>query len=160
MAVKSNRKTTKRTKAKSMNTTYTVVGILVILMLVLLYIMSKPKVIIPTTTNQVTEAFNVGAPSELYNPDKEVLIAFCKMNRCGHCVRFHDDVWTKVEPKVNGKKTVNGKTIKMITVDPEHELSKDVTGFPTIKKYADNAKEYVEFNEKRTVENFTNFCYA
>ena len=177
MAVKSNRKTTKRsstTKGKSMNTTYMVVGVLVVLMLVLLYIMSKP---VPTTTttqpslvdsvvNAVSglfggngeEGFTEGAPTDLYDPEKEVLIAFCKMEGCGHCVRFHDDVWSKVEGELDGQKTVNGKTIKLITVDPNHKLSEDVKGFPTIKKYGDDATKYVEFTESRTIENFKSFC--
>jgi hypothetical protein len=178
MAVKSTRKTTKRsstTKGKSMNTTYMVVGVLVVLMLVLLYIMSKP--IVPTTTttqpslvdsvvNSISglfggnseEGFTEGAPTDLYDPEKEVLIAFCKMQNCGHCVRFNDNVWTNVKPELEGKKNANGKTIKMITVDPNHELSKDVSGFPTIKKFGDDATKYVEFTESRTVENFKSFC--
>jgi hypothetical protein len=99
-----------------------------------------------------------GAPTDLYDPEKEVLIAFCKMQNCGHCVRFNDNVWTNVKPELEGKKNANGKTIKMITVDPNHELSKDVSGFPTIKKFGDDATKYVEFTESRTVENFKSFC--
>jgi hypothetical protein len=178
MAVKSNRKTTKRsstTKGKSMNTTYMVVGVLVVLMLVLLYIMSKPTVPTTTTTqpslvdsvvNAVSglfggngeEGFTEGSPTDLYDPEKEVLIAFCKMEGCGHCVRFQDDVWSKVEGELDGQKNSDGKTIKLITVDPNHKLSEDVKGFPTIKKFGDDATKYVEFTESRTIENFKSFC--
>jgi hypothetical protein len=175
MVTKSRKRSGKATKSRSksddMTSTYIIVGLLVGLMLVLLYSMNtKPT---PTTTttqpgiidsivnaltgNDGQEGFT-SAPSGLYDPEKEVLIAFCKMNGCGHCVRFQDNVWSKVEPKLNGKKNKDGKTIKMITVDPKHELSSDVSGFPTIKKYGDNSGKYIEFEEKRTVENFTNFC--
>jgi hypothetical protein len=146
--VASKRSSTKKGKSNDSMTTYLVVGVLVVLILFLLYTMHRT----PTTSEGFT------APSSLYDPEKEVLIAFCKMQGCGHCVRFQDNVWSKVEPELNGKKNKDGKTIKMITVDPKHELSSDVSGFPTIKKYGDEAGEYVEFEDKRTIENFTAFC--
>jgi hypothetical protein len=170
---KSGNKTKSRSKSNDMTSTYIIVGLLIGLMLVLLYSMNtKPT---PTTTTTEASVINnivnellgsdeqesfTSASSGLYDPEKEVLVVFCKMNGCGHCVRFQDNVWSKVEPKLNGKKNKSGKTIKMMTVDPKHELSEDVSGFPTIKKYADMAGNYLEFKDKRTVENFTNFCMS
>jgi hypothetical protein len=163
-------------KKDDMTTTYVVVGLLVALMLFLLYSMNTiPAQPMTTTTaagiidsvvNAVVggsdettkEGFTEHAASELYDPEKEVLVVFCKMEGCGHCVNFQEDVWSKVEPKLNNAKSKSGKTIKMMTVDPKHALSDDVRGFPTIKMYGANPAEYVEFKDKRTVDNFTNFC--
>lgn len=185
MATKSKRRTTKRSsprKSSSNNTTYMVVGVLVVLMLVLLYIMTRTPVPTTTTTqpslvnrviNAVSNAVNnvqvegfegddneTKEASELYDPETEVLVVFCKMEGCGHCVKFNDNVWSKTHDKLNGAKTNNGKTLKLVTVSKDAVLSKDVSGFPTIKKFGDDAGNYVEFTESRTVENFTNFCMS
>jgi hypothetical protein len=164
---------TKSKKSSDMTMTYVVVGVLVGLILVLLYIMSSSTPVTTTTqpsllgqvSNAVSSIFEgeetvegFSNAEELYEPSKEVLVVFCKMDGCGHCVRFNDNVWSKVEPELNGKKNKSGKVIKMMTVDPKHTLSSDVSGFPTIKKYGDNAAKYVEFKDERTVENFKSFC--
>ena len=117
-------------------------------------IFSRP----PNARRTETETFTTENNNELYNPETEVLIVFCKMEGCGHCVRFNDNIWNKVETDLNGKTRGDGKILKLIAVDPTHELAEDVRGFPTIKKYSANPAKYVEFNQKREVETFTHFC--
>jgi thiol-disulfide isomerase/thioredoxin len=76
---------------------------------------------------------------------------FHKMEGCGHCVKFAP-IWQKVaEAANNGELTrADGKPIIMAIVDPEHPLSQNVRGFPTIRKYnSNNPSDGVEF-EGRT----------
>jgi hypothetical protein len=91
-----------------------------------------------------------------WNKDKDILVVFSKMEGCGHCVRLVPE-WLKASAKMHNKSTKNGKTCKMVVVDPSHKLSKGVTGYPTIKKYVGN-NQGVEFNDSRTAENLVKFC--
>ena len=89
-----------------------------------------------------------------WNKDKDVLIVFCKMEGCGHCVAF-TPAWEAVEKKLNGKKLNNGKACRMVVVDPSHELSEGVAGFPTIKRY--ESGNVTEFEDQRTEDNLVAF---
>ena len=79
------------------------------------------------------------------------VFVFHKMEGCGHCVTFAP-VWQKVATAVNnGELTrADGKPIVMAIVGPDHHLSGNVRGFPTIRKYSDNSPSSGKEFEGRT----------
>lgn len=140
-------------------TVLTIILLVVIVVVAIYFNVVKPKK--TTTTNSVekfTDRNGEVNADKYYNPDREVLVVFCKMAGCGHCVNFDKNVWQKVEAELNGADTENGKKVKLMTADVNHPLSSDVSGFPTIKKYGANPADYTEFEQARTIDNFTVFC--
>ena len=90
-----------------------------------------------------------------YNPDSEVLIVYSYMDGCPYCIKFDEDVWSKVSDKLNGKKRPDGKTLKLMRVNTKHKLSEPVSSFPTIVKYTKTGSH--EFTQQRTPYNFTEY---
>ena len=136
-----------------------IILLLVVTVVVLYFLTVKPR------KNQGVDNFtdfnesNTYADAgEYYNPDREVLVVFCKMSGCGHCVNFNKNVWEKVIDDLEGATTKVGKKLKLMVADVTHPLASDVTGFPTIKKYGANPADYTEFEQARTIDNFTIFC--
>lgn len=106
---------------------------------------------------------NVAQPAEYnsnmknyFDPENEVLIIYSFMASCPHCKNFDEQVWNKTVDNLTDTKREDGKKLKMMRVDPDHELSLDVRGFPTIRKVEDTTA--TEFVGPRNVESFTNFC--
>lgn len=129
--------------------------LLVLLTLSVLYILIENR-------NTNVEGFQDELPYHQgpvnWNKDTDVLVVFSKMEGCGHCVRLVPE-WKKASDKVNGETMPNGKTCRMVVVDPSHELSEGVRGFPTVKKYVGD-NDGVEFNDERTSENLIKFCMS
>ena len=104
-----------------------------------------------------TKMVDVDAENETLTDGSVVEIVFCKMEGCGHCVKFNDNVWQSPEvQKLNGTECPLG-VLKLKVVDPNQEYSKDVDGFPTIKKIV-NGTTVSTFDGERTVEAFTSWC--
>lgn len=134
------------------------------LLAVLLVIVSLGVLYLLVANRDTKENFQVELPYHKgpvnWNKNKDVLLVFSKMEGCGHCVRMAPE-WKKASDRLNGKPITGGKNkgkmCRMVVVDPQHELSKGVRGFPTVKKYVGD-NEGVEFNGPRTVQGFTEFC--
>lgn len=134
------------------------------LLAVLLVIVTLGVLYLLVANRDTKEGFQVELPyhqgSVNWNKDKEILLVFSKMEGCGHCVRMAPE-WKKASERLNGKPLPasdnKGKVCRMVVVDPQHELSKGVRGFPTVKKYVGD-KEGVEYEGPRTVQGFTEFC--
>ena len=159
---RSSKQTTTKPKKSALRTTYTVIVTLIILggcgvgaYYLYKYLLEKHNKI--NNIESFTDNVDSDA-SEYYNPDKEVLVVFCKMESCGHCRQFNDKAWTQVEPELNNTVLKSGKTLKMMVADMEHPLSSDVTGFPTIKTFTTDPKSYTEYNGNRTQEDFKDYC--
>lgn len=109
-------------------------------------------VVVPTTEEE-TKMVDVDAENQTLTDGSVVEIVFCKMEGCGHCVKFNDNVWESDEvQKMDGTQCPRG-VLKLKIVDPNHEYSKDVDGFPTIKKVI-NGETVETFEDERTVEKF------
>lgn len=90
-----------------------------------------------------------------WDADKEVAIVFHRMPTCGPCKAF-TPVWQKVAAGLRGKKDKSGRAIRTFVVDQQHQMSEDVSGFPTVRKYV-SREEHHEFNGPRTEENLSSF---
>lgn len=97
------------------------------------------------------------AMNDHFDQDKEVLIVYSYMDGCPHCVKFTENIWSKVE-NMNGKERPDGKLLKLMKVDTDHVLSDDVRSYPTIRKVVGNMA--TEFVGDRTVDEFKKFMMA
>lgn len=133
------------------------------LLAILLVIVALGVLYLLVVNRDTKENFEVELPYHQgpvnWNKDKEVLLVFSKMEGCGHCVSMIPE-WIKARDKLNDNPIPTGdnkgKICRMVVVDPSHELSKGVRGFPTVKKYVGD-NEGVEYEGPRNTQGFVKF---
>lgn len=123
-----------------------------ILYVVLVLVVLGALYMIATMNSNSTITDTFANESDVKWDGSEMVVVFHKMSGCGYCDDFAP-AWTAVVEKLDGK-SVNGKTVKMVTVDDSsHPLGKGISGYPTICHYTDLDSNTRTTYGERTVGN-------